>query len=456
MDDFSSTDPGVSDRPNPERLLRDRFELGDKIGTGGQGTTYRGFDHATATPVAIKELGLDVADDWKAIELFEREGRALRSLDHEAIPSYIDAFHLDDDDGTLRFFLVQEFVEGKTFKQLIADGQRISTEDAVAFIEQTLDILDYLHGINPPVIHRDIKPSNLILRPDKTIALVDFGAVQVVEPHTLTGSTIIGTTGYVAPEQLAGRTVPASDLYALGATVVHLLTHIHPADLPVRRMRLQFDDKIIEAPDPLDEFLHGVLEPVVEDRIANVAEARSVLTGASSPNLPATAPDEPPPVRQRPVGSRIEIREEGDNLTVGLPASGRYRRVYWASALVVLAGLASILPLVTTKSLPILAAAFGAFLLIGHLFITPTRLVIRPDTFSIHRHTVNGNHRGWTEDLADIEIREAGEEKFLMCIPLPAHLVMMEGVYSHHFGFGLTSTERRWVQGVVRRRLTAQ
>ena len=435
-------------------LLRDRFEIREKIGEGGQGTTYRGYDHHTGTAVAIKQLGLDVAENWKAIELFEREAEALRTLEHEAIPSYIDAFHRQESDGTIRFFLVQQYVQGPTFKQLIERGERIVTQDAVAFIEQVLDILEYLHGIHPPVIHRDIKPSNLILGPDDAVALVDFGAVQVVEPHTLTGSTIVGTTGYVAPEQLAGRTVPASDLYALGATVIHLLTHIHPAELPVRRMRLQFEDKLVEAPAELVDFLRGVLEPVVEDRISTVAEARSVLEEGRADELPAVAETKPPPVLHRPVGSDIEIREEGQRLTVCLPPSSSYRRIYWATALVVLAGLASLLPVFTSRAAPVLAAVFGAVLMVGHLFITPTRLVVEPDTFSIHRHTLNGNHRGWTDDLADIELREAGEEKFLMCIPLPAHLVLMEGVYAHHFGFGLTSTERRWVQGVVRRRLT--
>lgn len=447
--------PQSERRPLPSSLLRDRFELGELLGEGGQGKTYRGFDHRTDTEVAIKELGLDFAENWKAIELFDREGRALRNLDHEAIPSYIDAFHHDEDDGTVRFFLVQEYVEGKTFEQLIGEDEFISTEDAIGFVDHVLDILEYLHGLNPPVIHRDIKPSNLMLRPDGSIALVDFGAVQVVEPHTLTGSTIVGTTGYVAPEQLAGRTVPASDLYALGATVVHLMTHIHPAEFPVDRMRIQFEDKIVEAPERLVQFLSGVLEPVVEDRIQTVPEARAVLDGKHIENLPARTTSDPPPVRRRPVGSKIEVREEGDNMTVVLPASGRYRRIYWTSALLVLAAMGTILPFVTSKTFPILAGTFGAFLLIGQLFITPTRLEIEPDTFQIRRHTVNGNHRGWTEDLADIEIREAGDEKFLMCIPLPAHLVLMEGVYSHHFGFGLTSPERRWVQGVVRRRLTA-
>ena len=440
----------------PPALLRDRFELRDKIGEGGQGTTFRGFDHHTGRQVAIKQLGLDVAESWKAIELFEREAQALRSLDHDAIPSYVDAFHIEEDDGTLRFYLVQQFVDGPTFKQLIEQGERISTEDAVEFIEHVLDILEYLHGMHPPVIHRDIKPSNLMLRPDGSPALVDFGAVQVVEPHTLTGSTVVGTTGYVAPEQLAGRTVPASDLYALGATVVHLLTHIHPADLPVRRMRLQFENKLVEAPTELLDFLGGVVEPVVEDRICTVPEARAALRGErSTSTLPAVVESNPPPVLHRPVGTDVQIHRQGDRLTVVVPPSSAYRRVYWASALVLLAALASLLPYVTSRTIPILMAAFGACLLIGHLFITPTRLVIEPDTFSIQRNTVNGNHRGWTEDLADVEIREAGEEKFLMFVPLPAHLVLMEGVYSHHFGFGLTSTERRWVQGAVRRRLTA-
>ncbi len=442
-------------RSGDSGLLKGRFELGEVLGRGGQGKTFRGFDHLQGTPVAIKELGLDVAEKWKAIELFEREGRALRNLEHEAIPSYIDAFHIEDDDGTVRFFLVQQFVEGQTFQQLIERGEVISTQGAIDFIDHVLDILEYLHGLNPPVIHRDIKPSNLMLRPDGTIVLVDFGAVQVISPHSVMGSTIVGTTGYVSPEQLAGRTVPASDLYSLGATVVHLLTHLHPADLPMERMRLKFEKHIIEAPPPLMRFLQGVLDPVVEDRICTVSEARNVLSGQGSMELARVHKGGPPPVLRRPVGSKIEVEEEGNKLKVWLPASGRYRRIYWAAVLLLLGAMGMLLPLVTSKTMPVLAAAFATFLLVGQLFISPTRLTIDPDTFYINRHTVNGNHRGWTEDLADVELRQSGEEKFLMFIPMPAHLVLMEGVYPLHFGFGLTAVERRWVQGVVRRRLSA-
>ena len=436
------------------KQLKDRFEVGELLGQGGQGKTYRGLDRLHQQPVAIKELSFDAAESWKAIELFEREAGALRQLDHQAIPSYVDAFHLEEE-GTLRLFLVQEFVDGETMGCRIRRGDLLSTEEAIRYIEQILDVLDYLHSRHPPVIHRDIKPSNLIVRPDETLALVDFGAVQMVRSHTLTGSTIVGTSGYVAPEQLAGRTVPASDLYSLGATVVHLLTHIHPADLPMERMRLRFEKLIPEAPPGLLQFLRGVLEPLAEDRIHTIHEARSVLSGEGGNYLPAVVEAGPLPVLQRPVGSGIEIHEEGGELAVWIPASGIYRRIYWSSVLMVLATMAAVLPLVTSKALPILIGAFATFFLVGQIFVSPTRLVIGPDTFSLNRHTLNGRHRGWTENLTDIEIREAGTEKFLALLPMPAHLVLMEGVYPLHFGFGLTAVERRWVQGAVRRRLAA-
>lgn len=449
----TASQEGIDKPRRGSSWLNGRYELGATLGVGGQGTTYRGVDHHSGRDVAIKELGLDVAQSWKALELFDREGQALRNLDHEAIPSYIDAFHHEEADGTIRFFLVQQFVEGKTFGQLIDEGELIDSESALAFIEQVLDILEYLHGLNPPVIHRDIKPSNLLLRPDGTVALVDFGAVQVVGPHTVMGSTVVGTSGYVAPEQLAGRTVPASDLYALGATVVHLMTHFHPSDLEVRRMRLQFERHIVEAPSALVAFLKGVLEPVVEDRIANAREARAVLRDHSTRALPARIESHAPPVVHRPVGSKIEIDDQGHRLTVWIPPSPRYRRYYWAGALALVVVCAGLWPVVASKSVPLLVGLVGAGLLVGQLFISPTRLIIEGDTFSIDRHTINGLHRGWSVDLSDIELREAGEEKFMMCLPMPAHLVLMEGVYPLHFGFGLTAVERRWVQGVVRHKL---
>ena len=437
-------------------LLQERYEKGELLGEGGQGRTYAGYDHLRESRVAIKEMSLDVVENWKAIELFERESQTLQALDHPAIPSYVDAFHVDEGDGVVCFYLVQQYVDGESLQERIDRGQPVDTEEALALIHEVLDILDYLHGMHPPVIHRDIKPSNLMIDEEGSVALVDFGAVQVVGPHTVMGSTIVGTTGYVAPEQLAGRTVPASDLYALGATVVHVMTHRHPSSLDMLRMRLVYEHLLVEAPTELMDFLNGVLEPVVEDRIATVGQARRALEGEQTESLPALSDTGPPRVIRKPVGSGIRIEEKGDTLEIWLPPSSRYRRVFWGGAVALAVTMAFVLPLVSVDIVPVMAAVLAGYFLIGKLFISPTDLELGPDTFFINRHTVNGAHQGWTSDLADIEIRDRGEEKFLTVIPMPSHMVLCEGVYTLHFGFGLTPVEQRWVQGVVRRRLKAQ
>ncbi len=443
-------DPLRPDSSSPVTdLLHNRYRLGPEIGRGGQGKTYVGQDLHTGQTVAVKELSLAIADDWKAIELFQREGLALRQLHHPAIPSYIDAF-VDDDGPSLRFFLVREYVEGQTFQELIEAGENIATTDVVAFIEEVLDILDYLHDQHPPVIHRDIKPSNLILRPDGSVALIDFGAVQVVGSHTLM-STVVGTSGYVAPEQLAGRTRPASDLYSLGATVVHLLSHLHPADLPMERMRLLFEDRVGRIPPRLMRFLKGVLEPAVEDRIDSVQEARQVLRGSSS-RLPALRDNRPLAVTRRPMGSQIQIDDTGGRLTLTIPAPRRYRLWFWSGLLVAGSWLLWTLPTIDPLFLPWFVGAIAAYFLVGQMFITPTRLSIDEDHFVLLRKTVNGKHKGWTEALLDVEERGPGDEKFLF-LPLPGHLVLMEGVYPYPFAFGLSSVERRWLQSVLRARL---
>jgi len=111
-----------------------------------------------------------------------------------------------------------------------------------------LKILIYLHELSPPVLHRDIKPSNLIWGEDKQIYLVDFGAVQAQAAVTGVTFTVVGTSGYAPLEQFWGRAVPSSDLYALGATLIHLLTGTAPADLPQKDSRIQFSDRISLAP----------------------------------------------------------------------------------------------------------------------------------------------------------------------------------------------------------------
>ena len=256
-------------------VLRDRFELRRELGRGAQGRTYLGFDRQTESKVAVKELLLRDIEDWKAIELFEREAKTLRSLEHQAIPDYVDTFHLTSKTGE-RFFLVQEFVDGANFEVLIDEGIGFDEAKAKRFLQELLGILIYLHALSPPVIHRDIKPSNIMRRGDDALVLIDFGAVQSVIPNKQGGSTIIGTSGYMPMEQLMGRAGPPTDLYALGATVIHLLSRRHPADLPMEKWELQFED-FVNISDRFTHYLRKMTAPHSEERFATARQALAAL-----------------------------------------------------------------------------------------------------------------------------------------------------------------------------------
>lgn len=260
----------------PPTTLRDRYELVGLLGRGGQAFTTLARDlEDDGRHVVIKQLAIHVAEDWKSIELFEREAEVLERLTHPRIPRYIDAFHIDDR-GMVRFALVQDFVDGVDLGHLTDRGRRWDEAEAIERMIEVCDILEYLHGKTPPVIHRDIKPSNLILGRDDGLFLVDFGAVQTVLPKTVGGSTVIGTTGYVPMEQYMGRASQRSDLYALGATAVHLLSGTHPADLPFSGGRLEFGDHI-DVSDDFRRLLRRLLEPAMEGRPESATKLRESL-----------------------------------------------------------------------------------------------------------------------------------------------------------------------------------
>ena len=260
-----------------QEIIEDRFELREVLGEGAQGITYRGWDRVGQQVVAIKELRLGSAQSWKVMELFEREARVLRQLDHPGIPDYIAAVNLEGEAGQdVRFLLVQEFVEGQDFGALVDQGLSMTEQQARAFLKELLDILVYLQQRSPPVIHRDIKPSNIMRRRDGRLALIDFGAVQAVLPDERGGSTVVGTTGYMPIEQLMGRAGAATDIYSLGVTVVHLLSGRHPSQLPLDDLRLEFEEAIRVSPE-FQGYLAKMLEPRANRRFASAQQALQAL-----------------------------------------------------------------------------------------------------------------------------------------------------------------------------------
>ena len=259
-------------------IIAERYRIIQILGQGGIGTTYEAIDVQNSQRVALKALSLKSMSDWKTSELFEREARVLSVLNHPSIPRYIDYFQVDT--PTERgFYIVQQLAPGKPLATLVEEGWHASEAEIQRITIQILEILVYLHQQTPPVIHRDIKPQNIIRDEKGQVFLVDFGAVQDTYHSTFAGSsTVVGTFGYMAPEQFRGQAVPTTDLYGLGATLLFLFTHRSPAELPQDRFKIDFRSRL-EISGSFADFLDKMLEPDVEDRFLSAKEALEVLQG---------------------------------------------------------------------------------------------------------------------------------------------------------------------------------
>lgn len=253
--------------------LRGRWELVEPLGEGSFGKTWIVRDGRSGERAVAKLLDLGRAADWKAVELFEREAQALRNLSHDAIPTYLDAF---EDRG--QHVLVQRLAEGRSLEAWVRDGWRASDEELYEIADGLLDVLGYLQRLNPPLVHRDIKPANVIWdREQGRISLVDFGAVKAARERGAGGSTVVGTFGYMAPEQFRGRAEPATDLYGLGATLLFLLTHEDPAELPMRGLGIDVGAALGGGRGALVSWLERMVAPDVADRFQSAQHAREQL-----------------------------------------------------------------------------------------------------------------------------------------------------------------------------------
>jgi serine/threonine protein kinase len=217
----------------PGVTLQDRYLVLALHGSGGMSSVYRArdlhFPNVTKV-VAVKEM-INLATDPTMHEMvvrnFEREADLLATLSHPAIPRIYDYFTQENNS-----YLVMEFIEGKDLEAVLRESDEALPEDQVVnWAVELCDVLQYLHNHKPqPVIFRDVKPSNIMVDNHATIRLIDFGIARVFQPGQK--GTMIGTDGYAPPEQYRGEASPAGDLYALGATLHHLLTRRDPRAEP--------------------------------------------------------------------------------------------------------------------------------------------------------------------------------------------------------------------------------
>jgi serine/threonine protein kinase, bacterial len=215
-------------------LLAGRYLIVQKVGRGGMGAVYKATDTRLGHKiVAVKELsesGLtNPADKQQAHEAFEQEARILGLLNHPNLPRVSDHF---SDGG--RQYLVMDYIDGKTLEDLIeATSDPLDVKRVTDWAGQLCDVLDYLHNQKPPIVFRDLKPGNIMLDRDGRIKLIDFGIARLFKAGKTTDTTSFGTAGYAPPEQYGkGQTDARSDIYALGATLHHLLTGRDPGNSP--------------------------------------------------------------------------------------------------------------------------------------------------------------------------------------------------------------------------------
>lgn len=278
-----------------QQVLQGRYKLKQQLGQNAGRQTWLADDLAVEPHqlVIVKLLAFSPQMQWEELKLFEREAQVLKHLEHPRIPRYRDYFSIEETDSELPWFgLVQECIPGSSLRQLLDGGQRFSEVQAQQIATEILNILVYLHELSPPVLHRDIKPSNLILSEDGQVYLVDFGAVQDRAKAEGATFTVVGTSGYAAPEQLWGRAVPASDLYALGATLIHLLTRTAPADLPQQNLRLQFADRV-NLNSSFAYWLEKLIDPAIEQRFSSARQALEALKAAVSPKSSTEEANQP-------------------------------------------------------------------------------------------------------------------------------------------------------------------
>jgi eukaryotic-like serine/threonine-protein kinase len=260
----------------PGTVLRGRYEITRIIKSGGMGSVCEAIDNNLAkSPCAIKEIlesALSGPDAEYIQATFENEMKALVNLDHPGIPKVRDYFHEGD-----RRYIVMDYVKGQSLEDEIRDYVELNSTGllpgkVVNDILTLLEIVEYLHKLSPPILHRDIKPANII-RDERTgrIKLVDFGLAKALN-ETFSPQTMVGTMGYCPPEQLSGKVERRSDLYAVGATLYHMLTGKVP--------QLSFDPLVLNMPQlrpGLDEIVNRATQVRVNDRYATASDLASDL-----------------------------------------------------------------------------------------------------------------------------------------------------------------------------------
>ena len=300
-----------------EKILADRYRLVEQIGMGGMAIVYRAIDQRTGHSVAVKLLKPEFNRDAEFVSRFQREAEAASKMTHHNIVNLLDVGM----DGENRY-LIMEYVQGQTLKEVIRQKGRIAPAVAVQITIRILSALQHAHQNG--IIHRDIKPQNILVHADGHIKVADFGIARMANSSTLTrGDSVMGSVHYFSPEQASGQaTDVTSDIYSVGVTLYEMLTGRVPFDgdtqVAIAMQHLHNQPAPIQAiaPDVPPAICHVVamaMEKNPKYRYQSAREMAAELrmaiegrTGEMQPRLVNVAPAATPPVRSTPQRPEVD------------------------------------------------------------------------------------------------------------------------------------------------------
>lgn len=255
-------------------VIDDKYEILKLIGRGGMSRVYLAMDKRLNKQWAVKEIEKRARDknNEVVIQSAIAEANMIKKLDHPALPRIVDII----DNGDV-ICVVMDYIEGEPLSRIL-DNEGAQPEEAVIeWAKQLCEVLDYLHTRTPPIIYRDMKPANIMLKPDGTVKLIDFGIAREYKEHNVADTMNMGTKGYAAPEQFgnAGQTDARTDVYCLGVTLYHLITGHNPAEPPYEIYPIRHWNPQLSA--GLEAIIQKCVQANPNDRYQSCAELMYAL-----------------------------------------------------------------------------------------------------------------------------------------------------------------------------------
>lgn len=253
-------------------VLDEKYEILKQIGQGGMSIVYLAIDNRLKKQWAVKELRSNMEDIESVLHSIENEANILKRIDHPAIPRIVDILR---ENGVI--YVVMDYVEGRTLAEIVEEEGAQNQDTVIEWGLQLADALKYLHSMNPPIIYRDMKPSNIMLKPDGSVKLIDFGTAKEFKVEKIADTTALGTRGYAAPEQFGDSTGKGkyntdekTDIYSLGATLYHIVTGKSPSEPPYEILPIrEWNSNLSQG---LEVIIKKCTEPNPENRYKNCAE----------------------------------------------------------------------------------------------------------------------------------------------------------------------------------------